>query len=154
MITNEETPAANQDWDAAWDSDEGGGTTFEAKASGTRSRHSVEEERQNSEVSAAAKADAQGTPDDDTADAWGWGDDEDEIPDADVEKPEASSSQPPPPTHSVTPKPSIAPEVREVTMTEKYWTSSLPQPILKIVEQIYNDGANLLRPEYGYLLIV
>ncbi len=46
-----------------------------------------------------------------------------------------------PPSHRVTPT------TREMTLSEKYWTSSLPRAVYRTVEQVYNDGLYLKRPE-------
>jgi protein transport protein DSL1/ZW10 len=42
----------------------------------------------------------------------------------------------------------LAPEVREMTLSEKYWTTSLPQPVYKTVSTIYEEGAKLTQPEF------
>ena len=42
----------------------------------------------------------------------------------------------------------LAPEVREMTISEKYWTTSLPQPVYKTVTTIYEEGAKLTQPEF------
>jgi hypothetical protein len=34
-----------------------------------------------------------------------------------------------------------------MTLTEKYWTTSFPQPVYKTVSTIYHEGAKLTRPE-------
>ena len=80
---------------------------------------------------------------DDAADAWGWGDD-------DAADPE---SEPGPADVPVDEKPSavtqnLAPEVREMIISEKYWTTSLPQPVYQTVTTIYEEGAKLTQPEF------
>jgi centromere/kinetochore protein ZW10 len=39
-----------------------------------------------------------------------------------------------------------------MTLTEKYWTTSFPQPVYTTVSTIYQEGARLTRPEYAYIL--
>jgi len=145
MVEIDEDHSTNVDWDAAWKSDD------EDNGSDTPglNRHSIEEERKNSMVD---------TPDDEAADAWGWGDDEDiaeeNEPSSTEGKSTPSSHSPPSPPSPPSHPQGMMPHFREKTITEKYWTSSLPHPILKTVEQIYNDGATLLKPEYFRLLIL
>ena len=141
MVEIDEDPSTNVDWDAAWKSDD------EDNGSDTPglNRHSIEEERKNS----MSMVD---TPDDEAADAWGWGDDEDIA--EENEPPSTERKSPPSPSSTPSHPQGMLPNLREKTITEKYWTSSLPHPILKTVEQIYNDGATLLEPEYFRLLIL
>jgi centromere/kinetochore protein ZW10 len=128
-----------QDWDAAWESEE-----EEPLPPGTN-RASVEEERKASEVFSPASTPAAGTPataddEDDAADAWGWGDEDavDEPISEDVVQPHPGDNTP----HRITP------ETREVTLSESYKTSSMPQPVLRTVAGIFNDGARLTSPAY------
>jgi centromere/kinetochore protein ZW10 len=81
---------------------------------------------------------------DDAADAWGWGDDD---------AAEPVESEPEPAYVAVDQKQPLvakrlAPEVREMTISEKYWTTSLPQPVYKTVTTIYEEGAKLTQPEF------
>ena len=132
----------SQDWDDAWDSDEDEKPAGNENQASTpmRNRHSIEEERRDSEtiISPAAEND-----DDDAADAWGWGDD-DEADGAATEEPVVNAALPQRPS----PQRHITPEVRELTLSEKYWTSSMPQPVFNTVVQIYEEGAQLTRPEF------
>jgi centromere/kinetochore protein ZW10 len=83
---------------------------------------------------------------DDAADAWGWGDDDDLAQHYDhalVERsapPPATEERPPLDRH-------ITPATKEMTLSEKYWTSSIPGPVYKTVIGIYNDGARLTQAE-------
>ncbi len=137
--------AVTQDWDDAWDSD--GEDTPEDSSNGTKNRGSVEEERRQSSVvkpSPTLDADQQI---DDAADAWGWGDDDatdvDPTPEqAIIQSPELSS--PLVDQH-------VSPITREMTLSEKYWTSSLPRVVFSTVVNVYNDGAKLTQPEYVLL---
>lgn len=139
MVEVEETlePApANSDWDAAWTDDEvattdGVGNSVNGENDGvTPNRHSVEETRRHSVQV-------------EDADAWGWGEDDDDAPE--VEGLPIPEQEPAAPSPS---PPKTAPKLLQKTITEKYWTSSLPQPILKTIDEIFNDGARLLNPEY------
>ncbi len=56
------------------------------------------------------------------------------------------SNVPPSPTRPV-PKRQIIPAEREMTLSEKYWISSLPEPIFRAVVEIFNDGVSLSQPD-------
>jgi protein transport protein DSL1/ZW10 len=134
----------NQDWDAAWDSDEDEKPSANGdNDSSTHNRHSLEEERRASEVILSPTA-----LDDDAAEAWGWGDD-----DEDDNKPPPQEENNPA-TVSLRSRHDSSQQgnadVRQITMSEKYWTSSMPQPVMRTLTQIFEDGAKLTRPEYAY----
>jgi protein transport protein DSL1/ZW10 len=130
----------NQDWDAAWDSDEDDNPTNNGESqTPPQNKHSMEEERRNSEIVSSPSP-----ADDDAVDAWGWGDDDDV-----VDSPIVESTEPAPSSlTSPSANPHMTPNVRQVTMSEKYWTSSMPQPVMRTVVQIFNDGAKLTQPEF------
>jgi protein transport protein DSL1/ZW10 len=117
---------ANQDWDSAWDSDKDeNNVNGEEEVAAAGNRHSFEEAQRVSEVDTPS-------PDEDVDDdAWGWGNDDIE-PVAEISEPEPTTT---------------TPETRQLTLSEKYWTSSLPQAVLDAVVGIYNDGAKLTHPE-------
>ncbi len=121
-----------QDWDAAWES--GGDDEPQEISNGTKNKKSLDEERDYSVGPGEDQVDEE-------ADAWGWGDE-----DSPIEPEEAALSERPIPDRHITP------DTREMTLSEKYWTSSLPQPIFKTVVNIFNDGATLKKPEYEQLL--
>jgi centromere/kinetochore protein ZW10 len=131
-----------QEWDAAWESEE-----EEPLPPGTN-KASLEEQRRVSEVPSAV-AEAISTPDpmpedDDGADAWGWGDEDamdEPLSENVVEPPPPPPDQPPVDRH-------ITPETREVTLSEPYQISSMPEPVFKTISGIFNDGAKLASPEY------
>ena len=130
----------NQDWDAAWDSEEDARVNDdEINTRAGRNRHSMEEERRNTEVVTTPIA-----IDEDAADAWGWGDEDDEGDSPAVDNTTATFTS----AKSRLPSGLETPDVRQVTMTERYWTSSMPQPVLRTLTQIFEDGARLIQPEY------
>ena len=132
-----------QDWDAAWDSEE-----EESLPLGTN-RASLEEARRASEVFSPEPtpvATPAATDDDDAADAWGWGDEDvvgEPISEDVVESPPQDN-----PTQNRT-----NPETREVTLSEKYKTSSIPQPVFKTVTSVFSDGARLTSQECVFSMI-
>jgi centromere/kinetochore protein ZW10 len=125
---------ANQDWDAAWESDE----EEHPLPQGTN-RASLEEARRASEISSSEPTPDVTTAaldDDDAAEAWGWADE-----DA-ADEPISEDVVEPPPRESPAPN-LVSLETREVTLSESYKTSSIPQPVFKTVSGIFNDGARL-----------
>ena len=112
----------------------------------SRSRASFDEERRASSLSIAPDPNILQVDDED---AWGWGDDNeiavetpaDEFPD--TPKTQNNPYSPTSPT-----KLNDSAEKRNVTLSEKYWTSSIPLTIFNHVVTIYEDGAKLMQPEY------
>lgn len=82
---------------------------------------------------------------DDAADAWGWGDDDVAEPDTETRPSNVPVTENLPPIAQPL---ALAPEVREMIISEKYWTTSLPQPVFNTVTTIYEEGAKLTRPEF------
>ncbi|KAF7870174.1 uncharacterized protein EAF02_009364 [Botrytis sinoallii] len=111
----------------------------------TRSRASFDEERRASSLSIAPDPNILQVDEDD---AWGWGDDNevavetpiDELPD--TQRTLRTPLVPTSPTTLHDPA-----EMRNVTLSEKYWTSSIPLTIFNHVVTIYEDGAKLMQPE-------
>lgn len=129
------------DWDAAWSDEEAETTQIEPA-----SPPSVQETPKDDSQSVAAEdlhgdTGANGGQDDDGEDAWGWGD-EDPI-DADVKAPAHEE-----PGTPIREKASTA--VREVTLTEKYYISSMPKPVLMTIKSIIEDGVILTGQEYVF----
>lgn len=129
------TPAGSADvadWDAGWDSDEKDeprtpNIVIAANVSGTS-------DTQTSKANPTASED-----DDDAADAWGWGDDDT------TDEPALDSKPVDAPEHPKQVK--TGPTSREVTLSEPYWISSIPTQVYEIVKVIYEDGAELTKPE-------
>jgi centromere/kinetochore protein ZW10 len=140
--------AAVADWDAGWDDDTIEDTQeTEDHAPFGKSRASMEEERRASETrtpqlsimdSSPAISPTQTTndDDDDAAQAWGWEDDDATEESAAGPEPQAASSQV-----------DRSPVLREMTLTESYWTSSIPKPLFNSILTIYEDSATLMKPE-------
>ena len=138
-VEREDVPA-DSEWDSAWAVDEDEPSTNE-NIDDTKvdvgNKHDIEEERRVTGFGTNA--------DDDTADAWGWGEDDDVVEEKD-EKENDLPAQRSEPSQPIIPR--TAPKLMEKTIFETYWMSSLPQPILKTIDAIFNDGATLLKPEY------
>ncbi|PMD15693.1 centromere/kinetochore protein-like protein zw10 [Hyaloscypha hepaticicola] len=127
--------AVTQEWDAAWESD---GESKEDESE-SRNRMSLDEERQANEMFTPSQDEV-----DDAADAWGWNDNDDA----------ESESLAEPVTQTVAAPQAaqqLAPELREMTLTEKYWVTSFPQPVYTTVSTIYEEGAKLTRPESSHI---
>jgi len=127
------------DWDAGWDSDEKDKADVEVPPGMNRAY--VEEERRASETYIPQTGAPESDDDDDAADAWGWGDDD--ATDEPAPDPDPVENKPPPTQVQ------RGPEMREMTLSEPYWTSSIPKPVFDIINVIYNDGAELTKAEYA-----
>jgi centromere/kinetochore protein ZW10 len=107
-----------------------------------KNRASMEEERRLSVVHPDPAAVQAALEEED--DAWGWGDDDnivvEPLPDAGEAQPVAATS-----AKSEISKPA---EKRNVTLSEKYSTSSMPITVFKSVTAIYEDGATLMQEVY------
>ncbi|KFY88398.1 hypothetical protein V500_06397 [Pseudogymnoascus sp. VKM F-4518 (FW-2643)] len=154
-----ETVKHEDNWDVEWSDDEdkgnedsapGGGDKGKATAGGgsdsegnTRSSSSLgrDSPKENNWTAGVLKEAA--PDDDDVADAWGWGDeDEDETPAETEEKP---APEPEKPEIS---EPQRREVQREVTLTEKYTVSSMPEPVFDTIKQIIEDGVTLTRENH------
>lgn len=151
-------------WDAAW-SDDGKGagpkveqqrstsvTVSEAPVSSSSSSArpwtaSVAKQSSLTERGEVAPDDQE----DDGAEAWGWGDEDEELKPA---KEEQAATAPSVPQSSGTssPKADSPPprkdSQREVTLTEQYTISSMPDPVFKTIIDIIEDGVMLTREEH------
>jgi centromere/kinetochore protein ZW10 len=136
---------SNNEWDAAWSDEEQDRTALERAR-----RPSVQEALQDDPGSWTTEAlhdnlkeaTADGAQDDDVADAWGWGDDD------------AIDEEGPSLEEAKIPIKERMPAVREVTLTEKYTISSMPDPVLKTIKQILEDGATLTQDMYVCLPVI
>ncbi|OHF02795.1 is centromere binding protein at prophase [Colletotrichum orchidophilum] len=134
------------DWGAAW------GVDDDQEPSEAKDDTQVEDDgadawgwnddEQTSEITQEVEKPA--GEEDDTADAWGWGDD-----DA-TEQMEPESKPQPPKTQTKKQKtaPAEPDESREMVLKETYHISSMPEPVLKLILAILEDGAALTQPEY------
>ncbi|ORY72061.1 uncharacterized protein BCR38DRAFT_418765 [Pseudomassariella vexata] len=133
----------DDDWGTAWGNDE----QPDEDPSGSPARGNTEEDgadawgwgeedvmEENPKESTEALM-IEPAEDDDAAAAWGWGDDDvtDDV------HPEATSAKPTTSSHK--------PQTREMTLKETYNISSMPDPVLKRVSAILEDGASLVGSE-------
>lgn len=79
---------------------------------------------------------------DDPGDAWGWNE-EDDTP--------APPSQPPINKEMAPMSPGVPPKKREITLSEKYYISVMPQPLFNTIKKLYEDGALLTHPEFVFI---
>lgn len=133
--------ANDQDWDAAWDDDEGRNEPApEEKPSAAGDDDGAdawgwddEPEGPSAEQSAEPELNME---DDDGADAWGWGDEdvtEEPPPEPKPAKPERAPRQ----------KAPAETQTREMVLKETYHVSSMPEPVLNLIFTILEDGAAL-----------
>ncbi|KFY26992.1 hypothetical protein V493_03754 [Pseudogymnoascus sp. VKM F-4281 (FW-2241)] len=159
----DETVKREDDWDVEWSDDEdkgnedsapggadkekskenntGGGSDSDGntKSSSSLGRDSPKENNWTAGVLKEAAPD-----DDDVADAWGWGDEDEEEAPAEIEEKPA-----PAPGKVETLEPHGSREVqREVTLTEKYTVSSMPEPVFDTINEIIEDGVTLTRENH------
>jgi centromere/kinetochore protein ZW10 len=59
----------------------------------------------------------------------------------------AEAESAPPPTEEQDLSQDAGPESREVTLSEKYWASSMPKPLFDLIRDIHNDGIHLMAKE-------
>lgn len=152
-----ETVKHEDDWDVEWSDDEdkgnhdgtlggdkdkagntGGGSDTDGN---TRSSSSLgrDSPKENNWTAGVLKEAA--PEDDDGADAWGWGDeDEEEAPAEAVEEPAPEPEKP-----EISETQTRREVQREVTLTEKYTVSSMPEPVFDTIRHIIEDGVTLTR---------
>lgn len=147
----------NHEWDAEWSDDgkDDAKETGEEKPSRTESVGSMAEP-QSTWTAEIVKKDEESKQanddDDDGGDAWGWGDDDDET----EKKPEEKEDMPTPVAENQLPKaepikasPQQKATSREVTLTEKYTISSMPDPVFRTILDILEDGVSLTKEEHS-----
>ncbi|CCD42975.1 putative centromere kinetochore protein zw10 protein [Botrytis cinerea BcDW1] len=111
----------------------------------SRSRASFDEERRASSLSIAPDPNILQVDDED---AWGWGDDNEIAVETPADEfPDTPKTQNDPYSPTSPTKLNDSAEKRNVTLSEKYWTSSIPLTIFNHVVTIYEDGAKLMQPE-------
>ncbi|KFZ08067.1 hypothetical protein V502_09561 [Pseudogymnoascus sp. VKM F-4520 (FW-2644)] len=159
-----ETVKHEDNWDVEWSDDEdkgnedsapGGGDKGKAKEKNTgggsdsegntRSSSSLgrDSPKENNWTAGVLK---EAAPDeDDVADAWGWGDEDEEEAPAETEEEPAPAPEPEKPEIS---EPQRREVQREVTLTEKYTVSSMPEPVFDTIKQIIEDGVTLTRENH------
>ena len=132
------------DWDAGWDSDEKDEPT--ANIPVETNPVSAKKELEASDTQISQTSAPPNEDDDDAADAWGWGDDDaTDEPTQDL-KPVEEKEHPK--------GPEIGSAMREVTLSEPYWISSIPNLVFDVIKAIYDDGAELTKPEYVCTVLV
>lgn len=127
---------ATDDWDAGWDEDKEDDTT--EKPTGT---HENEEDVSAWGLDDDAKDTvAEAAQEDDAEDAWGWGDEEDE--DQQVGNAHQTTNA----TKPVNGKGATRETQREVTLSEKYTVTDIPDSVMAIVQQQISDSEAISQP--------
>ncbi|KFY63047.1 hypothetical protein V496_04240 [Pseudogymnoascus sp. VKM F-4515 (FW-2607)] len=142
------------DWDVEWSDDDEKGKEDSAPGKAKEKNTGGSDSEENTGSSSSLGRDSpkennwtagvlkEAPPDDDDgADAWGWGaEDEEEAPVETKEDPAPVLEKP------KIPEPQARREVqREVTLTEKYTVSSMPEPVFDTIKHIIEDGVTLTR---------
>lgn len=127
---------ATDDWDAGWDEDKEEDTTEKPAES-----HGDDEDVSAWGLDDDTKDDvAEAAEEDDAGDAWGWGDEEDEDQQAD-HAPQANNT-----AKTVNGKGATHEAQREVTLSEKYTVTDIPDSVLAIVQQQISDSEAISQP--------
>ncbi|KAF7592873.1 hypothetical protein BBP40_012285 [Aspergillus hancockii] len=136
------------DWDAGWDDDnENGSTEKHSTEDEDVSAWGLEDDTDNN--TADAKPDTSFEDVDADADAWGWGD-EDE-----VDQPDNTQSKSTKLGNPVNGKDSAQhASPREVTLTERYTITEIPDSILEIVQQQIIDSQAISMPAHAHSRVV
>lgn len=136
------------DWDANWGNESEGEaedavqamTTTEAKADDEDDVDAwglgEEEEEDN----------VKGNEDEHDEDAWGWGDDVEEEPGTENHKPD-SEAQPPIKKQHEAPPAEKRSATKEITLTEHYTITDIPDSVIALIKQQITDSASLATPE-------
>ena len=145
-VQSDELPVTEQDWDA-WGSDNENDVVTESSHTngGSQADHDL---RDHTTLATRSSPQQHQAVEDDVDDAWGWNEDEDVVEQSVGEKQQQNKQA----LHHDRTRVRVnnRDSAKQVTMSENYWTSGLPQPITDIITEIYEDGARLLQPEYVF----
>ncbi|GAM40466.1 hypothetical protein TCE0_039f12836 [Talaromyces pinophilus] len=81
-------------------------------------------------------------------DAWGWGDDVDEEPGIENHKPD-NKAQPPIKKKHEDPAAEKRSATKEITLTEHYTITDIPDSVIALIQQQVTDSASLATPEFS-----
>jgi centromere/kinetochore protein ZW10 len=153
--------ADDDDWGAAWGDDddqdqgpeetEGSGTVPSAKTADDDD-DGVDAWGWNEDAAPTdgeqQKPAAEAQDDEDFGAAWGWGDEDAAAPGSGTQtSPVAKKQRQQAPAAAAAP-PAAAEDSREMVLKEVYHISSMPEPVLQLIEAILEDGAALTQPRY------
>lgn len=131
---------ATDDWDAGWDDENEGGTNGNPAETQDDeedvSAWGLDDNDDTTETKQATSAAAE----EDETDAWGWGDEDEDQQDDHSHSQAVSSSKP------VNGKGTHDTSQREVTLTEKYTVTDIPDSILGVVQQQLMDSEAISQP--------
>ena len=138
--------ANDQDWDAAWDDDEGQIESPSNEKRPVAKPLAADEDDgadawgwddEPEEIAEEKHTEQELAPEeDDGADAWGWGDEDTTEPSPPEPKPATAA---PAPTRKAT----AETQTKEMVLRETYHVSSMPEPVLNLIFAILEDGAAL-----------
>ncbi|KAK1143129.1 ribosome biogenesis protein ytm1 [Aspergillus melleus] len=144
----------SDDWDASWD-DDMGDDSKEKPAEEKEDEEDVsawgldDDTNDSPETAPGASAAAAADYDDEDGDAWGWGDEDDETA---VDSFQAKHSVK---TNSVNGKDAAHhASPREVTLTERYTVTDIPEAILTIIRQQVMDSDAITHPAHSNSRVV
>lgn len=137
---------ATDDWDASWDDEKEEAQPEEMSNTQPQEDEDLDawgldEEEQEASKDEANQQTTTSTEDDDADDAWGWGDDDEEK--GDQNQPAQASLEPKQANGGETGQ---APSPREVTLTEVYTVTDIPDSVLRIIQQQIADSKDITQP--------
>ncbi|KAH6674008.1 hypothetical protein F5X68DRAFT_278507 [Plectosphaerella plurivora] len=157
--------ADDDDWGAAWGDDDDQGqdrAPEETEGSGSGAVASAKTSDVDDDVidawgwnEDAAPADgeqqkpaAETQDDDDYGAAWGWGDEDAAAPDSGTQSSPVAKKQrqQAPAAKAAAAPPAAAEDSREMVFKEAYHITSMPEPVLQLIDAILEDGAALTQP--------
>lgn len=142
--------STSDDWDASWDDD----VVDDSKEKPAESKEDEEDvsawgldedtdDAPGPMPGASATATATADDEDDDGDAWGWGDDDEETS---IDASQAKDSDKANPVNGKDAAHHASP--REVTLTERYTVTDIPEAILTIIRQQVTDSDAITHPAY------
>ncbi|KAL1965664.1 hypothetical protein VTN77DRAFT_5341 [Rasamsonia byssochlamydoides] len=136
-----------EDWDAGWGNENeesnGPAPTKEAVDEEDVSAWGLEDETEDMKAASEPPA-ADSLEDDDAGDAWGWGEDEDDQSPEEEQKAGATA-----PKHANGQEAKQSSSPREITLTEHYTVTDIPDSILALIRRQISDSEALSKPEFA-----
>lgn len=136
---------ATEDWDAGWGNEneeesKGPAPAKEAVDEEDVSAWGLEDDTEDIKADSEPRA-AESAEDDEAGDAWGWGDDED------IQIPEEQKADATVPKHQNGHEAKQSSSPKEITLTEHYTVTDIPDSILALIRRQVSDSEALSTPE-------
>uniref|UniRef100_A0A093V1P7 Centromere/kinetochore protein zw10 like n=1 Tax=Talaromyces marneffei PM1 TaxID=1077442 RepID=A0A093V1P7_TALMA len=139
------------DWDANW-GNESEGEAEEAVQTTTTTEVKADDDDEDVDAWGLGEEEeednAKANDDEHDEDAWGWGDDVDEVPGTENHEP-VVETQPPIKKQHETPPAEKRSATKEITLTEHYTITDIPDSVIALIQQQVTDSASLATPEFS-----